>query len=165
VDFMQTSVGAQSLQAAAYAEPPLSPPVSPSSSRHVAPAQAPALAPVAPVTQPPAQSAAPAAVPSPTVPAAPAAPAAPAPSSVLQEQAQGPSPAAADQTVAIFLHLSSGERIWAGRFDTAQLAEQRAEEIVRALNRPEPGVWAKFGNRLIKPDAVVSIEIAPRRED
>jgi len=35
----------------------------------------------------------------------------------------------------------------------------------RALNRPEPGVWAKFGNRLIRPDAVVSIELAPRRDD
>ena len=45
------------------------------------------------------------------------------------------------------------------------LAEQRAIEIVRALNRPEPGVWAKFGNRLIRPDAVVSIELAPRREE
>jgi hypothetical protein len=69
------------------------------------------------------------------------------------------------QTVAVFLHLSSGERIWAGRFDSTDLAEQRATEIVRALNRPEPGVWAKFGNRLIRPSAVVSIELAPRREN
>ena len=45
------------------------------------------------------------------------------------------------------------------------LAEQRALEIVGALNRPEPGVWAKFGNRLIRPEAVVSIELAQRRED
>ena len=69
------------------------------------------------------------------------------------------------ETVAVFVHLSSGERIWAGRFDSDALAEQRAIEIVRALNRPEPGVWAKFGNRLIRPGAVVSIELAPRRED
>jgi hypothetical protein len=65
----------------------------------------------------------------------------------------------------VFVHLSSGERIWAGRFDSGVLAEQRAIEIVRALNRPEPGVWAKFGNRLIRPEAVVSIELAARRED
>jgi hypothetical protein len=70
-----------------------------------------------------------------------------------------------DESVAVFVHLSSGERIWAGRFDSGILAEQRAVEIVRALNRPEPGVWAKFGNRLIRPQAVVSIELAPRRED
>jgi hypothetical protein len=65
----------------------------------------------------------------------------------------------------VFVHLSSGERVWAGRFDSDASAEQRAVEIVRALNRPEPGVWAKFGNRLIRPDAVVSIELAPRRDD
>jgi hypothetical protein len=76
-----------------------------------------------------------------------------------------PTPSPVDQTVAIFLHLSSGERIWAGRFDSMQLAEQRGAEIVGALNRPEPGVWAKFGNRLIRPEAVVSIELASRRED
>jgi hypothetical protein len=70
-----------------------------------------------------------------------------------------------DQSVAVFMHLSSGERIWAGRFDSATIAEQRASDIVRALNRPEPGVWAKFGNRLIRPGAVVSIELAPRREN
>ena len=67
--------------------------------------------------------------------------------------------------MAVFLHLSSGERIWAGRFASSELADQRAGEIVRALNRPEPGVWAKFGNRLIRPEAVVSIELAQRRED
>jgi hypothetical protein len=70
-----------------------------------------------------------------------------------------------DESVAVFVHLSSGERIWAGRFDSPVLAEQRAIDIVRALNRPEPGVWAKFGNRLIRPEAVVSIELAPRREE
>jgi hypothetical protein len=63
------------------------------------------------------------------------------------------------------VHLTSGERIWAGRFESTESAERRAGEIVHALNRPEPGVWAKFGNRLIRPDAVVSIEFAARRED
>jgi len=67
--------------------------------------------------------------------------------------------------VAIFVHLTSGERVWAGRFDSTELAERRAAEIVHALNRPEPGVWAKFGNRLIRPEAVVSIEIASRTHE
>jgi hypothetical protein len=80
-------------------------------------------------------------------------------------QASVPAPMPEAQTVAVFLHLSSGERIWAGRFDSPELAEQRANEIIRALNRPEPGVWAKFGNRFIRPDAVVSIELAQRRDD
>jgi hypothetical protein len=79
----------------------------------------------------------------------------------LQAEAVAPQ---SEETVAVFLHLSSGERIWAGRFASSELADQRAGEIVRALNRPEPGVWAKFGNRLIRPEAVVSIELAQRRD-
>jgi hypothetical protein len=63
------------------------------------------------------------------------------------------------------LHLSSGERLWVGRYANEQLAEERAREIVRTLVRPEPGIWAKFGQRLIRPEAVVSIELANRRED
>ena len=90
----------------------------------------------------------------------------PAPPAALPAQAMhAPTPVApVDESVAVFLHLSSGERIWAARFDSPAIAEQRATDIVRALNRPEPGVWAKFGNRLIRPEAVVSIELAPRRE-
>ena len=87
------------------------------------------------------------------------------PVQAAQAPAPAPTPAPQDESVAVFVHLSSGERIWAGRFDSDVLAEQRAIEIVRALNRPEPGVWAKFGNRLIRPGAVVSIELAPRREE
>ena len=131
----------------AFVEPPVSPaPIN----RPVAsaPAPAPVAAPAAPVSQPPLQAAAPVVV--------------PAPAPVAQE----PAPAVeADQTVAVFLHLSSGERIWAGRFPSSEQADERAAEIVRGLNRPEPGVWAKFGNRLIRPEAVVSIELAQRRED
>jgi hypothetical protein len=82
----------------------------------------------------------------------------------MQQQAEAVAPQT-DETVAVFLRLSSGERIWAGRFASTELADQRAREIVHALNRPEPGVWAKFGSRLIRPDAVVSIELAQRREE
>ena len=123
----------------AFTEPPLSPPLG------VAP-----VAQVAPVPQPEPPAPQPVAAPQPPVQAM---------------QAPTPTPAPQDESVAVFIHLSSGERIWAGRFDTGVLAEQRAHDIVRAINRPEPGVWAKFGNRLIRPDAVVSLELAPRRED
>lgn len=130
----------------AFTEPPLSPPVG----RPFAAVPAP-VAQVAPVPQPEPQHAAPQV-------AAPQQP-------VQAAHAAAPTAAPLDESVAVFVHLSSGERVWAGRFGSDALAEQRAVEIVRALNRPEPGVWAKFGNRLIRPDAVVSIELAPRRED
>ena len=138
----------------AFTEPPLSPPVA---RPQAAPTQAPVpvAAPVAPVAQV-------APVPRPEPPATPPVAAPPQPVQAVH----APAPVAPhDESVAVFVHLSSGERIWAGRFDSGVLAEQRAVDIVRALNRPEPGVWAKFGNRLIRPEAVVSIELAPRREE
>lgn len=130
----------------AFTEPPLSPPVSRPAAAFPSQAPVPVAAPVAPPAPPAA------------VPAAPA----PQPAQAVHAPTQAALP---DHSVAVFVHLSSGERIWAGRFDSAAIAEQRATDIVRALNRPEPGVWAKFGNRLIRPDAVVSIELAPRREE
>jgi len=151
VNNLRTIGGAAGQLAVAYAEPPVSPPVSRPIAAVPAPATVRLVAPVAPVASaaPSAQPVAPAVVPPPTPAPAPQAPVQPAP---------------VDQTVAVFLQLSSGERMWAGRFESPDLAEQRASEIVRALIRPEPGVWAKFGNRLIRPSAVVSIELAPRRE-
>lgn len=136
----------------AYLEPPVSPtPIN----RPAAPAAAP---------RPPAlvavQSSAPVAPVQPVVPTPPAPAPAPAPVQPVE-----PSAPPRDETVAVFLHLSSGERVWAGRFDNGDVAEERASEIVRALIRPEPGVWPKYGNRLIRPEAVVSIEFAHRRED
>ena len=140
----------------AFTEPPLSPPVGRPIAAVPVQAPVPVAAPAAPVAQV-------APVPQPEPHAAPqvAAPQQP----VQAAHAPAPTPAPLDESVAVFVHLSSGERIWAGRFESDALAEQRAVEIVRALNRPEPGVWAKFGNRLIRPDAVVSIELAPRREE
>lgn len=136
----------------AFTEPPLSAPVA--RPFEAVPVQAPVpvaapVAQVAPVPQPEPRAAAPVAAP-------------PQPAQAVH----GPAPLAPpDESVAVFVHLSSGERIWAGRFDSGVTAEQRAVDIVRSINRPEPGVWAKFGNRLIRPEAVVSIELAPRREE
>jgi hypothetical protein len=31
--------------------------------------------------------------------------------------------------------------------------------------RPEPGQWARFGNRLIRPESVVGVEVSSRRDD
>ena len=140
----------------AFTEPPLSPPAARPFAAVPVQAPVPVAAPVAPVAQV-------APVPPPDPPAAPQ----PAVPQQPVQAVQAPAPVAMprDQSVAVFVHLSSGERVWAGRFDSGELAEQRAVDIVRALNRPEPGVWAKFGNRLIRPEAVVSIELAQRRED
>lgn len=132
----------------AFTEPPLSAPVTRPFAAVPAQAPVPVAAPVAPVA--------------PVVQAAPPA----AYSAQPAQVAQAPTPAAlTEESIAVFMRLSNGQRIWAGRFDSAVLAEQRATDIVRALNRPEPGVWAKFGNRLIRPDAVISIELALRREE
>jgi hypothetical protein len=142
--------------AVAYAEPPVSPPVSRPIASVPTPAPVHTATPAAPA---PMASAAPSA--QPVVPAV-----APAPTTEPAPAPQTPArPEPLDQTVAVFLNLRGGARIWAGRFDTPEAAEQKAAEIVRALVRPEPGMWATFGNRLIRPTAVVSIELAPRRED
>jgi hypothetical protein len=152
VNNLRTIGGGAGQLAVAYAEPPVSPPVS----RPIAAVPAPATVHIVPSVAPVA------AVASSAQPVAPAVAPPPTPAPEPQAPVQ---PASVDQTVAVFIHLSNGERIWAGRFESPDLAEQRASDIVRALNRPEPGVWAKFGNRLIRPRAVVSIELAPRRED
>ena len=140
----------------------LEPPVSPTPINHPAP-PVPVEAPPAPAPAVVQSSAPVAHAQQPVQQVAPVAPApAPMPAPVAPAQ---PMATPKDETVAVFLHLSSGERVWAGRFDSDALAEQHAAEIVRGLIRPEPGVWARFGNRLIRPEAVVSIEFAQRRED
>lgn len=155
---LRTAGGLAYQPAVAYAEPPVSPPVTRMTPVSV-PAPVHVAAPAAPVAQPAVEAAAPVAPPQPAAPA-------PAPQAAPAAAAQESIPAAGqDLSTAVFVHLSSGERIWAGRFDTRELADRRAFEIVRALNRPEPGVWAKFGNRMVRPDAVVSVELAERRED
>ena len=40
-----------------------------------------------------------------------------------------------------------------------------AQEVIDELMRPEPGVWPRFGNRLVRPDSVVAVEVSKRRED
>ena len=134
MNYLRTAPGVASPPSLAYNEPPVTP--TPINARPSARQS------VVPMTPPP---------PSP-LPVQPPTPASPAPAPEV------------DQSIAVFLHLSSGERLWVGRYATEALAVARAEEIVRTLVRPEPGVWAKFGQRLIRPEAVVSIELAPRED-
>ena len=70
-----------------------------------------------------------------------------------------------DETVAVFLNLSNGERLWIGRFKTEADGERRAAEIIAAFLRPMPGEWPRFGNRFVRPEAVVSVELSRRRDN
>jgi hypothetical protein len=71
----------------------------------------------------------------------------------------------AEGSVGVFLTLADGERIWVGRFASPEAGEQHAQEVIDALMRPEPGVWPRFGNRLVRPDSVVAVEVSKRRDD
>ncbi|MDX6423922.1 MAG: hypothetical protein QOI67_1393 [Gaiellaceae bacterium] len=134
-----------------------------------APAAAPmpvyeAPAPPAPVVQAPAPAhvvQAPAPAPVAEAPAAPAP--VPAPAPVVEAPAERVS-AGADTSVGVFLNLEDGARIWAGRFDSLEEAEQHAQNLTESLVRPEPGVWPRFGDQLVRPDAVVSVEVSAREE-
>lgn len=136
------------------------------------PAPAPAPAPV--FEAPPAPAPAPVVEPPPPAPAPvveAVAPPAPAPAPVAQAPA-APAPVfeapparpevGADTSVGVFLNLEDGARIWAGRFDSLEDAEQHAQNLTESLVRPEPGVWPRFGDQLVRPDAVVSVEVSPR---
>lgn len=129
------------------------------SALRVAKASYPSGAP-APVAQAPA-----APVPVVEAPAAPVpvaqAPAAPAP---VVEAPAAPAPVAGDTSVGVFLNLEDGARIWAGRFDSLEDAERHAQNLTESLVRPEPGVWPRFGDQLVRPDAVVSVEVSPREK-
>ena len=142
------------------------------------PAPAPAPAPIveAAVAPMPFTQAPPA--PAPVVEAPPPAPEPVAQAPVASSPAPAPAPApapmveapparakdGADTSVGVFLNLEDGARIWAGRFDSLEEAEQHAQSLTESLVRPEPGVWPRFGDQLVRPDAVVSIEVSPREE-
>jgi hypothetical protein len=122
----------------------------------------PAAAPLQPPLQPPLVVA-----PTPPVAAVQPPPIAPAPPPVAHIGSAGEAgeTEAADETTGIFLHLTSGERLWVDRFASTQQAEQRAQELIDQLIRPEPGIWPRFGGRYIRPEAVVSIELSRRQDD
>jgi hypothetical protein len=128
----------------------------------VAPAPAPPPVAVAPPPAPPVAVAPPPAPPPVAVAPAPTPPPAPPPAPMAD-----PDPASSNGSgsVGVFLNLEDGSRIWVGRFDDAESGQRRAQEIINSLMRPEPGQWARFGNRLIRPESVVGVEVSPRRDD
>ena len=57
----------------------------------------------------------------------------------------------------VFVCLTSGERVAAGSFDNEAAAEERARELMTALDGN--GDWPRLNGRFIRPDAVVSIDV------
>ena len=47
---------------------------------------------------------------------------------------------------------------------TRRPARLHAQHLINALVRPEPGVWPRFGDRLVRPDSVVGVEVVPRTD-
>jgi hypothetical protein len=81
--------------------------------------------------------------------------------------AQDASPASAeveDESVSVFLNVENGERLRVAHFATEPEAHLHAQELVETLVRPEPGVWPRFGRWLVRPEAVVSVQVE-RRQD
>jgi hypothetical protein len=136
----------------AYAPPPAPPPAVEAPAAPMPVYEAPA--PPAPVVQAPSPAPAPAPAPIAEAPA-------PVPAPIVEAPAERAS-AGADTSVGVFLNLEDGARIWAGRFDSLEEAEQHAQNLTESLVRPEPGVWPRFGDQLVRPDAVVSVEVSPR---
>ena len=64
---------------------------------------------------------------------------------------------ASSTTAEVFVCLTSGERIAAGSFDEQSAAEERARELMTALDGN--GEWPRLDGRFIRPDAVVSIDV------
>ena len=119
-----------------------------------------------------------AAVPAATAAEVPA-PSSPTPAPAAADTPAPPAPAAADMPATpalaprpvagaqfhVRLSLVGGARLNLGAFPTADDGQRYASEILEAVLRPDPGVWPQFGNRLVRPDAVVSVEVARHADD
>jgi hypothetical protein len=86
---------------------------------------------------------------------------APEPQVALEPPARPVPPAApkpgAVSKASVFVRLTSGERISGGQFESQEAAEQRARELMIAIDAG--GDWPRVDGRFIKPDAVVSIDV------
>jgi hypothetical protein len=73
-------------------------------------------------------------------------------------------PEVEDESVSVFLNVENGERLRVALFASESEAQLHAQELVESLVRPQPGVWPRFGRWLVRPEAVVSIQVE-RRQD
>jgi hypothetical protein len=84
------------------------------------------------------------------------------PVAAVPEPEPEPAPAVAAEPTTptqadVFVSLTSGERISVGSFEGPDAAEQRARQLMAALDGD--GEWPKLDGRFIRPDAVVSIDV------
>jgi Type II secretion system (T2SS), protein E, N-terminal domain len=175
------------LHAQAAAEPPLAPePVAPPPVAAPAPAAPPAepVAP-APAAPPPAEqpAAEPVVIVAETPPAAPeqpvAAPEQPAEPGLFVQAAEqalapqapepapeppAPEPAAqAEPTHSVVLRLTDEDRVEIGAFGSQEEAESFARTVVGRISRAEEQAeWPLFGDRFIRPQGIVSVDVVER---
>jgi hypothetical protein len=84
------------------------------------------------------------------------------------QEAASAAPSAApdveDESVSVFLNVENGERLRVAHFATEPEAHLHAQELVESLVRPQPGVWPRFGRWLVRPEAVVSVQVERRND-
>lgn len=80
------------------------------------------------------------------------------------EEAALPAAAVEDDSVSVFLNVENGERLRVAHFATESEAQLHAQELVESLVRPQPGVWPRFGRWLVRPEAVVSVQVERRHD-
>jgi hypothetical protein len=68
-----------------------------------------------------------------------------------------------NESVSVFLNVENGERLRVAHFATEPEANLHAQELVESLVRPEPGVWPRFGRWIVRPEAVVSVQVERRQ--
>jgi hypothetical protein len=98
--------------------------------------------------------------------AAPATAPAQAPVREAQPAPEPPPPAAEKEvpetdvaTFTLFLQLTDGELVEAGRAQGEQRAEALAREVVAEITRSGAGKWPYFSRRFIRPDTIVSVAL------
>ena len=79
------------------------------------------------------------------------------------QEAAPPSPELTE-SVDVYLNIENGERLRVAHFATEPEAQLHAQELVESLVRPEPGVWPRFGRWLIRPEAIVSVQVERRHD-
>jgi hypothetical protein len=82
---------------------------------------------------------------------------APPPSASANPEVEG-------ESVSVFLNVENGERLRVAHFATEPEAQLHAQELVESLVRPQPGVWPRFGRWLVRPEAVVSVQVERRND-
>jgi hypothetical protein len=134
--------------------PAVQPPVAPAAERGPDPATAPTLHAVDPPTREPVSQLRPPAPPEPDPPAAeePAAP--------VQPAVAEPAPAPGGGGHEVVVRLADGDVVSAGSFSSREAAKDAAKNLTREIASSPPGEWPEIDGRFIRPELIVSVDIA-----